>query len=188
MSVRARWILLVPALVALAASAGLAGARPRTRSVPEVRGLPLPDAYARLHRAGFAVTFAHRFAIGDFECTPVIAAERPAGATVVLQPQRPACGAGSPGVPTGPLPVYRVPNLRGLTIAHAMAWIEHRTLYGDAHLAPLVAGRARTLLANYVVTRQRPRPGTRVKLGIGHHVGNTGSFLPTPLVVFGRLR
>jgi hypothetical protein len=108
------------------------------------------------------------------------------GSTVRLSLGCPGCGAGSPGVPNH-LPAYRVPRFIGRPVSAAYRWFIHRTLYFTAHLGRLIAGDARELLANYRVRRQRPHPGSSLRLGIAHRCchGNGGSFRPTPLVVWG---
>jgi hypothetical protein len=154
--------------------------------VPPTAGLPLSTAYARLHRVGLQVAFPHRWSAGSDTCEPIVAGERPSAgkrlrlpSTVTLTPRPSNCGVSSPGVPTGPLPRARVPNLVGRPLSVVERWARRHGLGWEApHLPPLDIGVTTTLLDSYIVVAQRPRPGSWLKLGIRY--GN-GAFLPTPL-------
>lgn len=75
----------------------------------------------------------------------------------------------------------------GRPISVAVAWAERHSLYWQAdELSGLWAGDAADLLGNYRVTRQRPQTGSVLALGIAKGGGNQGSFLPTPLTLWGQ--
>jgi hypothetical protein len=163
----------------------------RQTVVPDVTGLGLTAAYARLHRAWLRVSFPALYegTGGLLGCDPTIAAQDPAAGTVTAGDRTVAltagprrCGLGSPGVPTGRLPSAVVPDFVGKPLTTAVSWAETHELYWDAaKLPPLVAARAPTLLANYRVTEQTPRAGATLRLGIDTHNGNEDTFRPTPL-------
>jgi beta-lactam-binding protein with PASTA domain len=154
-------------------------------AVPVTRGEDLPHAYLKLHAAGLSVAFTLPFSLDwSYECVPLVVGSVPRagadvrrGSAVSLRVRIPGCGAASPAVPVGRLPSYRVPDFVGKPLTAAIAWIQHRNLYWAARIPPLRAGDAATLFANYTVTAQRPRPGSRMQLGIK----GQDSFRPTPL-------
>lgn len=167
----------------------------RVAKVPSVIGLDLSHAYTRLHSAGLAVTFAHSFGAGSFECMPVIAKQSPAAGrrwvgAVTLIPRLRSCGAASPAVPTGSLPRARVPDFTGATVLDAVRWAAKHQLYWQAARLPaLHSATASRLLANYQIGGQAPRPGATLKLGDEHRTGrHSGSFRPTPLILHARKR
>lgn len=163
----------------------------RRVAVPGVIGLDLNRAYAHLHRAGLRVSFPHSFSAGSFACAPIIAKENPAaralvaaGSTVTLTARPPSCGVASPGVPVGRLPSAKVRDFIGGPLSAAMSWAKKHQLYWEADKVPrLVRADAKTLLGNYRVTGQRPRPGATLTLGVATRHGNGGSFRPTPLIL-----
>jgi hypothetical protein len=164
--------------------------------VPNVVGLDLNDAYARLHRAGLRVSYPKSFSEGAFACEPIIGHESPAarslasaGVAITLTAGPPTCGASSPGLPTGRLPSATVPNFASRPLSAAVHWAEKRRFYWEADkLPPLVGARASKLLGNYQVTGQRPRAGSTLHLGVGSKHGKEGSFRPTPLELRCRVR
>jgi beta-lactam-binding protein with PASTA domain len=165
---------------------------PEMVAVPSVAGLDVRDAYARLHALGLRVTTDHAF---DFPMGGRVIAQRiPAGRLAALNvvvglhtgdwvgPY----GASSPAVPD-PIPSARVPKLVGHTVEWATAWAAGKDLTWEVRLPALHAGSARTYLANYRVTRQSPRAGKTLALGIGQSWdgGQAGSWQPTPLELHG---
>lgn len=163
--------------------------------VPHVTSADPGVAYARLHRAGLRVRFDRSFSAGSLFCLPTIAQQSPRagrrvrrGGVVTLRAQPPRCGAASPAVPTGQLPAAKVPAFAGRPVSAAVAWAERHRLYWEVdRLPPLTAGTASGLLGNYRVSRQRPRAGTVLMLGIATGGGNQGSFQSTPLTLQGKL-
>lgn len=85
------------------------------------------------------------------------------------------------------MPRYKVPKFVGRQVSAAYTWTKGKDLYFAAHLGPLIAGNARHLYENYRVTRQTPAAGTFLTLGRGTRSddGTSGTFLPTPLTVWG---
>jgi hypothetical protein len=162
--------------------------------VPRVVGRDVATAYRRLHRAGLRVSLpAFELDLGLGSPLRVTGQSIRAGTgvadggSVTLTLGCPGCGVGSPAVPTH-LPRYVVPDLVGGSVAAAARWVAHKELYFVAHLGALKAGAAPDLLGNYRVTRQRPRAGKRLQLGTATSCcgGAGGSFLPTPLTVWGQ--
>jgi hypothetical protein len=162
-------------------------------AVPRVTGLAVDAAYARLHAAGLRVSLPA--VVLDYVVSPpseVVRQSVPAGRHVERETNVrlglgcPGCAAGSPALPVH-MPRYHVPSLVGRSVAAAYRWTEHRTLYFVARLGPLHGGNAPTLFQNYRVTRQRPRHARTIQLGDGRTCcrGSRGSFLPTPLTVWG---
>jgi hypothetical protein len=156
--------------------------------VPRTGGQDLASAYARLHRTGLRVSFSGSFST-DNMCLPLVTSSRPssgqhvaAGTTITLHFRPAPCGAASPGVPTGPIPSARVPNFLGQRLTAAIKWVDQHGLdWRTGRLGGLFAADAPTLLANYRVVRQDPKPGSTLKLGVGSRHGNSGTFRPTPL-------
>jgi hypothetical protein len=167
------------------------GGKVPSAAVPNVIGLDLNHAYARLHRAGLRVSYPRAFSEGAFACEPIIDRETPGarsrvstGATITLTAGPPTCGASSPGVPTGPLPFARVPTFARRPLNAAVSWAaKHRLSWEADNLPPLVGAGATQLLGNYQVTPQRPRAGSMLRLGVGSRHANEGTFRPTPLVL-----
>jgi hypothetical protein len=169
----------------------------RARYVPRVAGRSLFGAYRVLHAGGFRVTYTHATYAGSqgfFGCYPLIKGESPApatglarGGTVRLIPDMPACALASPVVPKGN-PWHTVPNFRGKSLSVVAKWAgSHNVTWNGGKLRPLIKGDAPNLLANYRVTAQKPRPGSRLRMGYGgssHKNGVTsGWFRLTPVTV-----
>jgi hypothetical protein len=172
----------------LIASSGAGAAGRAATRVPSVIGLDLGHAYARLHQAGFRVTYPRSFSAGSLSCAPVIGKQRPiAGAlsrlpTVTLTPQPPRCAAPSLALPTGPLPSALVPRFEGQSLLVAARWATTNELYWQVNRLPALRnGCWPQLLSNYAIVRQNPKAGMTLRLGIAHRHGQSGSFLPTPL-------
>jgi hypothetical protein len=151
-------------------------------AVPRVIGQGVQPAYTRLHDAGLRVSIPTPIKTLDF---PLYAVRlKPSaghavrrGSVVTLTLGCPRCGAGSFGSPVVQ-PSYRVPNFVGQPVSVAYGWVRQRVLVFDAELAPLDAGEAPTLFANYRVARQSPPPGTMLKW-------TSGNQLFTPLSISG---
>lgn len=185
-------LLLLTALAALISSVSLASAAGppahsvSARAVPVVRGRNLLAAYVELHRDGFRVTFTHAFSVDwSGACVPVVTSSTPApsrsvppGFTVILSAKIPACGAASPGHPV-PLPgPDRVPSFSGKPLSAAIKWIHVHDLFWAASIPALRDGNRSNLYANYVITAQSPRPGSKLTVGV---TTSAGGWLPTPL-------
>jgi hypothetical protein len=177
--------------LAAAESAVRAAERPIT-AVPALAGKSLPGAYAELHRDGFRVSFIRAFSLDwSGECVPVVTSSAPGSGrrvpravTIVLSTRRLLCGAASPAVPV-PLPgPYRVPSFSGKPLSVAIGWVKARHLLWSATIPALRDGDAATLYANYVITSQKPKPGTKLTVG----VRSDGGWQPTPLQLVVRSR
>jgi hypothetical protein len=179
----------------IVAGSPAAGSVSRAVTVPNVIGLDLNHAYARLRRLGLRVSFPTRFSEGAFTCFPIISRQSPRpgrslsnSATVTLAAQPPTCGAESPAVPVGRLPSAIVPSFVGRPVTTAVDWADKHHLYWHAErLPPLRSANGANLLANYRVAAQSPRAGARLSLGVGTRHGNTGTFRPTPLILHAQL-
>jgi hypothetical protein len=181
-----RLAVAVTATVLAASGIALASSA-NTVAVPHV-GRDYFAAYQRLHAAGLRVTIPRPLS-PDSLSMPTLGRVSPPpgsrvarGSVVTLYDCR--CSAlGSPGVPSGPLPRYVVPNFVGARVSAAAAWVRGKALYFRADIGRLTSGNARDLYGNYRVQRQRPRPGGVISLG--RRAGTNGGFLPTPVVVAG---
>jgi hypothetical protein len=167
----------------------------RARVVPKVTGRTLPGAYHALHAAGYRVSYPDKIVAGSpdfYGCYAQIKSESPAagtrlrhGRTVTLTPDPLVCPVGSPGV-SKKNASHKVPDFHGKTVSVVARWAAHHDLAWEAgELAPLVKGDAPKLLANYRVTAQKPKPGTKLKYGHGgsSHGGAVGWFTVTPVRV-----
>lgn len=191
--------MAVAVLTASFSGAFAASSRPASQrlTVPDAVSRDMFASYERLHRAGLRVRLSASFSAGTLpsSCSPRIATQRPRagqptrfGSVVTLGLRPQFCLVGSPGVPTGKLPSAIVPDFIGKRVSVAVAWADRHDLYSEEDDLPaLHAGAAAHLLDNYRVVGQQPAPGSLLSLGVGHRSGNTGSFLPTPLVLYGRL-
>jgi hypothetical protein len=190
--VRARMVLwtiaiaLVTFAMPVVADAG-AARELRTAVVPAVKGELIADAYRRLHAAGFRVSIPEGFELDSLaspvaevlEISPHPNARRPRGSIVTVHAGC-ECMLGSPAVPVGRLPRYRIPDFAHNPVGAAQRWIDRKTLYLTEHIGPLDAGDASSLYGNYRIHRQQPRPGRLLSLGIGtYNVARTsGTFMP----------
>jgi hypothetical protein len=163
-------------------------------AIPRVVGDDLQTAYDRLHDAGLRVSIPAGIQLNTSGFSTLLAVKispRPGhrvarDSTVTLTLGCPTCGLGSPAVPIH-MPKYRVPEFVGHRASAASAWVNGKTLYFAVHLGPLIGGNAHHLYGNYEVTRQEPTAGTLLTLGQGTSSpgGSSGTFLPTPLTVWG---
>jgi len=185
-------LLLVALLAALLAGCGSRGTR--TETVPPVRLVTVPlvtqtsviEAYERLHRAGLLVairngfTAASLYAPGAARQVPRSGRRVPAGSVVSIGTSFGPIG--SPAV-SGASAV--VPDFAGRTVTAAVTWAGQAGLFWEVRNVPPLppSGRAH-LFDNYVVVRQQPAAGARLRQGV--RVGR--GFRPTPLVVYARLR
>lgn len=173
-----------------AAFAGPAGAAGPLVRIPELRGVPVVQGYARLHRDGLRVSLPGGFEIEDLASPVIIERISPAAgqavspsSTVALKVGCLECSVESPAVPLH-LPTYDVPSFIGERISVPERWIRHKTLYRTENFGPLRAGAAPQLYDNYRIVRQRPSPGGELRLGVSRRVSATFvGFLPTPLTL-----
>jgi hypothetical protein len=183
-------VVISPAVAPDAVAAG------HSIKAPGLVGQDLSSAYSRAHMARLRVSFSAAFSANSEMCLPIVKASRPSsgsnvapGSTVELKLRPAPCAAASPGVPTGPLPSARVPAFLGKRLTDAIRWAdEHRLDWQTTTLHGLDTADATSLLANYNIFEQRPKPGAILKLAVGSHHGNEGTFRPTPLIVSCRQR
>ena len=169
-----------------AADAGSNGSLRRASAgtvVPAVQRLPVEQAYDRLHRAGFRVSFVRKLTLPAESVAEVVSQKPQAGehvrrgGIVNIRLSVSPMGAGSPAVPDE-LKSFTVPNFRSQPVTTAAKWAEGAQLQWEATLPRLSAGSAAHLLGNYAVVHQEPAPGAR--LSLGREAPNDG-FTPTPL-------
>jgi beta-lactam-binding protein with PASTA domain len=141
----------------------ISGSSPAGQAVvPDVVGLDVLSAYDAVHEAGFAVQINEPIDITPNRISDVSHQSRAAGT------------AGHPGTPVvltlgrgpfGLLPTggtQRAPRLVGKPLHDAVHALESLgLLWSAAPLAPLPATLRPSLLDNYRVTEQTPKPGTR---------------------------
>lgn len=145
--------------------------------VPDVVGLDVVSAYDAVREAGFAVQINEPADV------------TPNGIARVRRQSRTAGSAGMPGTPIvlslgraphGRLPMggtRRVPRLVGKPLPHAVHTLETLgLLWSAAPLPPLPATMRPSLLDNYRVTEQTPKPGTRFTQTVIRELGD-GSVL-----------
>jgi beta-lactam-binding protein with PASTA domain len=167
----------MPIEAALARSAGgliaaamiaslLAGGSSRDETVvPAVVGEAVTSAYEELQVAGFAIATEEPIRI-DFTGAPVVdhqsvagGSSAPRGGVIVLKlGQTERIG---PGLPPWNTSTVQMPTVVGMALPDAIGALWSLGL--SSTLAPLPALQATTeptLLHNYVVSRQRPKPGT----------------------------
>jgi beta-lactam-binding protein with PASTA domain len=158
--------------------------------VPRLRGLSIERAYECLHRAGLRVSFDRPLTLPGESPAYVALQVPPAGtrarrgSVAKLHLIVPPLLVGSGAVPSE-IRHHKVPDFQGQPISVAVEWTERAHLSWEAKVPALSAGHASPLLRNYLVVRQRPRPGERLALGIA---GPEGGWLPTPLLVWGSQR
>jgi hypothetical protein len=105
------------------------------------------------------------------ECLPIVTGSAPRagqrtqlGSTVTLRTAPPPCPIGSPSVLKGN-PVRTLPSFIGQSLPAALRWLDRRDLLWTVAVPRLSGGQARTLFANYVIGRQRPAAGARLRTG-----------------------
>jgi len=140
---------------------------PDTVVVPGIRSGGLLFAFDQLRGNGLRVAIPSTIPFGETS-SPWVADQTPQGGTrvkwgsvVTLR-----VNGGMIGSPSGPrkLPVYRVPDFSGKPLADAVAWTEGKTVFWKSDLPPLPPSRAKHLFEAFVVSSQRPSPGSEVKL------------------------
>jgi beta-lactam-binding protein with PASTA domain len=191
-----RWLPAVVVAVGFGTTLLAATARATTAAgtvvVPRVSGQGVLVAYARLHAAGLRVSIPQ--GVSFVWSRPLkVARSSPSGGRRVVRLSvvrlyLSCCGrAGGPRVPKGRLPSYRMQNFVGSTVRDASLWATKRKLVFRAYLGALKAGRAAGLFANYRVSRQRPKAGTRLAVGqrTKPAMGWRGGLRFTPLTVWG---
>jgi beta-lactam-binding protein with PASTA domain len=150
-------------------------------AIPRVRGMSVVHAYERLHRAGFEVSILEGFEVDSLgpqlalvqQLSPAAGSRLPRGSVVRLDVGC-SCAAASPSVPARTLPRYTVPDFAGQSVSLVRRWIANKTLYLNEHVGPLRAGDAGSLYRNYTITKQYPRPGTTLSLGVRDVSGTSG--------------
>jgi beta-lactam-binding protein with PASTA domain len=148
--------------------------------VPGIRSANVVFAYERLHAAGLRVAIPSGLAIESLRMplvrtqTPVAGARVARGSTVRLDSFFSFTGS-----PTGAPSLAVVPSLHGRSASAAPAWAERKDMYWRVALPPLTAGDATTLLDNFRIVGQRPRPGTLLR----HGYLRGRAFHVTPLVI-----
>jgi beta-lactam-binding protein with PASTA domain len=187
-------VLVAAALAVAAPASGKHHHKPKTIAVPKLLSVNVFSAYNRLHRDGFRVSMRHGFELDELaETTAVVESISPAagerllpGAAVTLSVGCPTCAVSSPGTPPLPYPQYTVPDFVGRRLKAVERWLHQKVLYLTRRVGPLNDADAETLFDNYRIARQHPAPGKTIELGIAHANadGSTGSFKPTPLVVW----
>jgi acid phosphatase type 7 len=180
-------------LVAMAAVAASGAATARSSAgatvvVPRVNGGALA-AYGTLHARGLLVSIPQSVTFDSLASlhvkrvvpSPGIRTLRGSAVTLYVRSSTTRSPARARRLPS-----YSVPRFTGGTVSSAYSWAKQRGLAFRAHLAPLQAGGASTLLANYRVSRQQPAGG-RLALGHTRRVGpgKRTSFRLTPLSVWG---
>jgi beta-lactam-binding protein with PASTA domain len=189
-----RLALIVAALLlALVAGSPAAGRTPPRRVVvPKVtRALDLRAAYARLAKAGLRMAIPQAFSLRSL-CLPSARTQSPAAgkhvpraATVTVGGL--TCFLGSPA--GGSQQAAVVPDFTGRTASSAVHWAESNQLYWELDRLPALRPSTRTtLLENYVVTSQRPAPGSLLARGMACPGVASGCFVATPLVMRARAR
>jgi hypothetical protein len=189
------WSLSLPAAsLLLVVSAILVATRDddereaRILTVPQVTGTGVVRAYDLARAAGFRVAVGNRFSVSAL-CEPIaegqvprIGEVLPEGAVVTINAG--ICPLGSPAVRL-PLPTATVPDFRGRLASEVVEWASGREMYWWVRGASaLAAGSAPHLLDNYRVTRQSPRPGSRLRPGLFVRSGGSRGFRPTPITVW----
>jgi hypothetical protein len=129
--------------------------------VPNVVGLPVLAAAARLRRAGFAVTVP-RFSLGSQIPEPVVTQESPAARSMLVRGDAVTlklgdrCCIGSPVVST--TRALLMPRVVGLPLDVALREVASATgFYGVS--VPAVKATLQPLLATFTLAKQWPRPG-----------------------------
>lgn len=176
LSLRARWgsSWLVGAVTVAAVYASSTGAQRAADlvRVPNVRGDGIEYAFTQLRARGFAVSIPRfpasynqrdAFAIGTE--VPRVGSLVPRGSTVTLRtPFFVLIGmSGMPGRrPTGGMTI--VPSVVGLPLYEAMRRLQRAGVYSQiAEMPAIEHSTSRRLFDGYVVKRQSPRAGTRVR-------------------------
>jgi PASTA domain-containing protein len=129
--------------------------------VPDVVGVDVYSAYDVLREAGFAIRIEEPIASGGPSVTEQSVAPgrtAPRGGIIVLELSKNGV------LPLGLLPpggfTERMPNLVGKSLPEAAETLAHEGLrWGTGPLPALPAGSEPTLLHNYEVSTQEPKPG-----------------------------
>lgn len=176
-------VVLAGLLLALGATAGPAGARTRTVTVPRVSG-DVNRVYATLHRAGLTVTIARPFTVRSDRSTQVTTISPAAGRRVrrgsAVTLTLSCCKRLGHLIRYGALST--VPTLNGYGLATAAGWAKTAQRRFLAHLAAIRRANGSSLLASFVVTRQSPAPnstlGGATPLTVSARPGQPAACLP----------
>jgi beta-lactam-binding protein with PASTA domain len=129
--------------------------------VPDVVGVDVYSAYDELREAGFAIRIEEPIANGAPSVTEQSVAPRrtaPRGGIIVLELSESGAGLHGRLHPGGF--TERMPNVVGKSLPQAAETLAHEGLqWRTAPLPALPAGSEPTLLHNYEVSAQEPKPG-----------------------------
>jgi hypothetical protein len=145
------------------------GHHPDKALVPPLASGGVPEQFDRLRERGFRVAIpgTTRFLATT---APYVVGQRPRAGTRLPWGSvvRLRVALGPVGSPSGPskLPSYRVPDFVGKRLAAAIGWTHGKVLFWQTDLPPLPPSSAKHLFNAYVVTGQRPRPGSHLRLWI----------------------
>ena len=167
-------------------AAGAKAAGPATVVIPRLGG-GIVAAYARLHAAGLLVSLPRGFTFSS-AVAPTVAWSVPAsgrrvrrGSVIAVyvstaRPRSPRAGGHRRSV--------LVARFVGGAASAAYSWIRSRKVPLTAYLGPLKAGGAPGLLANYLISRQRPAAGGRLVQGSPRGHPARGASVRVPLTVW----
>jgi beta-lactam-binding protein with PASTA domain len=164
-------VVLVAAITSLAAGCG-----DETLTVPKLTGedSDVFHTYERLSDAGFSVEITDGFVTGpSCSCENPVAEQWPPAGTRVERGSAVEITVGGPGPPAsrvGPRLPYdrnlRLPKLVGLRLDSADRWLSRHNIGWSAELSRLPATRGDDLLESYIVTAQKPGPGSHVRTSL----------------------
>jgi beta-lactam-binding protein with PASTA domain len=159
---------------------------PDTVVVPRVRSVGLPFSFDRLRDRGLRVAIPSRMHFYPTS-SPMLVGQAPRAGTRVKWDSVVTLRLveGPIGSPAGPrkLPVYRVPDFRGKSLADAVSWTQGKWVYWTTDLPPLPPSSVKDLFEAYVVTSQRPVAGSNVKLSVPVRLGHGVRLTPLTLEV-----
>jgi hypothetical protein len=153
-------------------------------TVPDVIGLEVHSAYDELREAGFAIGIEEPIATGAPSVTEQSVAPgrtAPRGGIIVLELSK--SGGGFLGLLHPGGFTERMPNLVGKSLPEAAETLAHEGLqWGRGPLPALPAGTEPTLLHNYEVSVQVPKPGRPFTATIWRETAEGGLFTETTTV------
>lgn len=158
--------------------------------VPKLSGVGVARAYVRLHGLGLRVTIPIRMRMGNLGAYEYYIGRSFPSAGVRLRPGSAVrlslrCGCSASSLLITKISSYTVPNFVGRPVQDAFSWISNKNLFIDVHLGRLTSGNARTLRANYRVTRESPGAGSTLATATPITLSNgTHGFAATPLRVW----
>jgi beta-lactam-binding protein with PASTA domain len=182
----ARLLLVAVALLAFSAACGKEENGPDNVVVPLVTQTNVTSAYDLLHEAGLRVAIPQQFRLealqepGPRKQSPRAGARVPGGTVVTL-----TLWGGPLGSPRGGVGKHTLADFGGTSVSEAVRWIDDHDLFWKiAVVPPLPPSDEPHLLDAYVVTGQRPAPGSELARGILH---KGGGYQPTPVALFVKL-